>query len=80
MLLPLESTASGLQLRDIFPSEWNCKCEISYNRDSWVKLYNSPNRYADEEALLLCEKSPGIWVSWIPSHGEKVLHKSEFYC
>ena len=59
---------------------WNPVCHITYNRDSWVKLNESPNTYAGEEALLLCEKSPGVWVSWIPSHGEALLDKSEFYC
>ncbi|GAB4308012.1 hypothetical protein VKI22_02640 [Cyanobacterium aponinum UTEX 3221] len=59
---------------------WNPVCLITYNRDSWVKLNQAPNPYAEEEALLLCEKVPGVWVSWIPGHGEMLLDKSEFYC
>lgn len=59
---------------------WNSRCHITYNRDSWVKLYQSPSTYAEAEALLLCEQSSGVWVSWIPNHGEALLNKSEFYC
>ncbi|BAQ60441.1 hypothetical protein GM3708_847 [Geminocystis sp. NIES-3708] len=61
-------------------TNWNPVCHITYNRDSWVKLSQSPNIYSEEEALLLCEKSSGVWVSWVPGYGEIILDKSEFYC
>lgn len=58
----------------------NSICQITYNRDSWVKLYESPSEYSSNEALLLCEKSAGIWVTWIPGYGESILNKENFYC
>jgi hypothetical protein len=69
-----------LNVRDSLSTSWLPVCHITYNRDSWVKLNEPPSAYSDEEALLLCEEAPGLWVSWIPGYGEKLLDKSEFYC
>jgi hypothetical protein len=82
MIMQLASITSHLEsgIQDFIATKWNPVCHITYNRDSWVKLYQSPNDYSEEEALLLCEKSSGVWVSWIPNYGEITLDKSEFYC
>ena len=69
-----------LKSQDSISTNWNPICHITYNRDSWVKLNQAPSPYSDEEALLLCEESPGTWVSWVPAYGELLLDKSEFYC
>lgn len=69
-----------LELENSTSTHWNPVCHITYNRDSWVKLNQLPHDYSQEEALLLCEKSAGVWVSWIPNYGEIILDKSEFYC
>lgn len=61
-------------------THWNPVCHITYNRDSWVKLNQAVSEYSQNEALLLCEKSSGVWISWVPEHGEITLDKSEFYC
>ncbi|MBF2055774.1 MAG: hypothetical protein IGQ45_00855 [Cyanobacterium sp. T60_A2020_053] len=85
MLTQLKSVSSPTELdvqEGFSVDKINCNsvCHITYNRDSWVKLYQCPSAYAEEEALLLCEQSSGVWVSWIPNHGEALLDKSEFYC
>lgn len=76
---PIPSTVE-LETQNFTIKNWNPVCRITYNRDSWVKLNKPPSEYSQEEALLLCEKSPGVWVSWVPGYGEIVLDKSEFYC
>jgi hypothetical protein len=68
------------EIQNSIPANWNPVCHITYNRDSWVKLNHSPSEYSDGEALLLCEKSSGVWVSWVAGYGECTLDKSEFYC
>ena len=82
MVVKLAPMPSGIKLEisDSAPTNWNPQCHITYNRDSWVKLYESLSAYSEEEALLLCEKLPGVWVSWVPGYGETLLDKSEFYC
>lgn len=78
-LAPVSSTVES-EVQNSFVANWNPVCHITYNRDSWVKLNQSPSEYSDSEALLLCEKSPGVWVSWVAGYGEVTLDKSEFYC
>jgi hypothetical protein len=82
MLVESSTRSSGVALAEnnFVVRNWNPVCHITYSRDSWVKLNQPPSDYSQEEALLLCEKSDGVWVSWIPGHGEIVLDKSEFYC
>ncbi|MBE9191602.1 hypothetical protein IQ230_14850 [Gloeocapsopsis crepidinum LEGE 06123] len=67
---PLSAIASG----------WNPVCQITYTRDTWVKLLQSPSEYAFDEAKLLCQESPDTWLAWVPDHGEVVLDRSDFYC
>lgn len=59
---------------------WNSVCQITYNRDSWVKLIELPSEYSSEEALLLCQVSTDSWLAWVPNHGEIQLNRSDFYC
>lgn len=82
MLLQLSCSKLDIipEIQDNIAVAWNPVCHITYNRDSWVKLYKSPSEYSDMEALLLCEKSPDIWVSWVHGYGEICLNKSDFYC
>jgi len=62
-------------------SDWHYPlCQITYNRDSWVKLIQLPSDYSADEAKLLCQESAEIWVAWVPDHGEVVLNRSDFYC
>ena len=58
----------------------NSVCHITYTRDSWVKLIELPSEYSADEALLLCQESPDVWVAWVPDHGEVKLDRSNFYC
>ena len=67
-------------LESAIASGWNLVCHITYNRDTWVKLLQSPSNYGFDEAKLLCQKSPNIWVAWVPDHGEVMLDRSHFYC
>jgi hypothetical protein len=69
-------------IRPLNPGEsavWYPFCQITYTRDAWVKLLDTPNDYAADEAKLLCQESPDTWVAWIPNHGEVVLDKRNFY-
>jgi hypothetical protein len=59
---------------------WNLVCNLTYTRDSWVKLLDLKSEYSYDEALLLCQESPDTWVGWIPNYGEARLDRSEFYC
>lgn len=61
-------------------SGWNLVCHITYTRDTWVKLLQTPGIYAADEAKLLCQASESAWVAWVPDHGEVVLDRSHFYC
>ncbi len=61
-------------------ADWNPLCQITYNRDTWVKLLQPPSDYACDEAQLLCQESPTIWIAWVPNHGEVKLDRSTFYC
>lgn len=61
-------------------SRRNPVCHITYTRDTWVKLLQSPSEYAFYEAKLLCQESPNTWLAWIPDHGEVILDRSNFYC
>ncbi len=46
---------------------------------TWVKLRELPSDYSFDEALLLCEESDGGWVAWVPSFGEIILARADFY-
>jgi hypothetical protein len=59
-------------------STWNPVCQITYNRDTWVKLFQLPSAYSANEALLLCQESLDTWVAWIPGYGEILLDRSNF--
>jgi hypothetical protein len=59
---------------------WNSFCNITYNRDAWVKLLRPPSENSFNEAKLLCQEAPDTWVAWAPDYGEILLDKSEFYC
>ena len=61
-------------------ASWNPVCNITYTRDTWVKLLKKPNDYAADEAKLLCQAANHAWVVWVPNHGEAVLYRSDFYC
>jgi hypothetical protein len=54
-------------------------CQITYNRDAWVKLNGVPSDYSFDEALLLCQQDSTQWLAWVPDHGEVVLNRSDFY-
>jgi hypothetical protein len=54
-------------------------CQITYNRDAWVKLNGLPSEYSFDEALLLCQQDSVQWLAWVPDHGEVVLNRSDFY-
>ncbi len=56
----------------------NLVCHTGYNRDTWVKLFQVPNEYCADEALLLCQESFDIWVAWVPGYGEMLLNRSNF--
>ena len=45
----------------------------------WVALRNAPSDNSYDEALLLCETTPGEWVSWVPGFGEMTLNRGQFY-
>jgi hypothetical protein len=68
------------EIQDTNAPTWNPVCKITYNRDSWVKLLQLPNEYSFDEALLLCQESQDTWIAWVPSHGEILLNRSDFYC
>lgn len=67
-------------LEKAIASGWNPVCHITYNRDAWVKLLQSPGEYGFDEAKLLCQESPHTWVAWVPDYGEVMLDRSDFYC
>lgn len=56
----------------------NLVCHIVYNRDTWVKLFQVPNEYCADEALLLCQESFDTWIAWLPGYGEILLDKDNF--
>ncbi len=49
-----------------------------FKADTWVHLLELPSTFSFDEALLLCQLSEDEWVTWIPDHGEAVLHVSQF--
>ncbi|WP_421658271.1 hypothetical protein [Leptothermofonsia sp. ETS-13] len=61
-------------------ADWNPVCQITYNRDTWVKLLQRPSEYASDEAKLLCQDTPNTWIAWVPDYGEVVLGHGDFYC
>ncbi|MES1022980.1 hypothetical protein ABN584_08780 [Gloeocapsa sp. BRSZ] len=67
-------------LEGAIAASWNPVCHITYTRDTWVKLLQSPSEYAFEEAKLLCQESSDTWLAWVPDHGEVLLDRSDFYC
>ncbi|MDJ1177179.1 hypothetical protein [Roseofilum capinflatum] len=46
----------------------------SLQSGSWITLEELPSHWAAHEALLLCEVSPGKWMSWVPNYGEYLIH------
>lgn len=72
--------AMASELEQAIAAGWNPVCRITYNRDAWVKLLQSPSVYAFDEAKLLCQASPTTWVAWVPDRGEVLLDRSDFYC
>lgn len=62
------------------PLPWYPVCHITYTRDTWVTLLEKPSDFASDEAKLICQESPDIWVTWVPNHGQFVVDKSLFYC
>lgn len=80
---PQNTDAAGLStsaLQRAVAAGWNPVCHITYTRDAWVKLLQSPSAYGFDEAKLLCQESPNTWVAWVPDYGEIVLERSHFYC
>ncbi|NJN87478.1 MAG: hypothetical protein HC881_15680 [Leptolyngbyaceae cyanobacterium SL_7_1] len=67
-------------LKDAIASGWQPVCQITYNRDAWVKLLQTSSVYGFDEAKLLCQESATTWVAWVPDQGEVVLDRSDFYC
>jgi hypothetical protein len=47
--------------------------------DIWVKLRDRPNDDSDDEALLLCETTSGVWLGWVPGFGQITLQPGAFY-
>ncbi len=47
--------------------------------DIWVKLRDRPNDYSDDEALLLCETTSGVWLGWVSGFGQITLQPGAFY-
>lgn len=56
----------------------NIVCPTVYNPDTWVKLFQVPNEYCADEALLLCQESFDTWVAWVPGYGEILLDRNNF--
>lgn len=54
-------------------------CQITYNRDAWVKLNGVLSDYSFDEALLLCQQDSNQWLAWVPDHGEVIVNRSDFY-
>ncbi|QQE66775.1 hypothetical protein GFS31_34780 [Leptolyngbya sp. BL0902] len=75
VLKSLPSWGSGAIAAPNYPT-----CQLNYTRDTWVKLRQTPNPYAADEAKLLCRDAGHAWVVWVPNHGEVVLDRSEFWC
>ncbi len=72
--------SSELELGVAIASGWSPVCQITYNRDAWVKLLQPLSEYGFDEAKLLCQETADKWIAWVPDHGEVVLHRSDFYC
>lgn len=80
MVLQSESASTTTSHPSDVTTSWHPVCHITYVRDTWVKLLQTPSNYAADEAKLLCQSSNHAWVVWVPDHGEEVLDRSEFYC
>ena len=52
--------------------------QLEFQADTWVRLLELPSTFSYDEALLLCQISEDEWVTWIPGHGEAVLHTRQF--
>lgn len=50
-----------------------------FEPSTWVQLWQQPNPYSHDEALLLCQLGEDEWVAWIPDHGETVLSRYQFF-
>lgn len=68
------------KIDEVLTSGWQLVCNITYNRDTWVKLLQPPSEFAAEEALLMCQESLNRWIAWVPEHGEVILDRGDFYC
>ncbi|MGB3536237.1 MAG: hypothetical protein WBA13_22310 [Microcoleaceae cyanobacterium] len=55
------------------------RCCIAPEPRSWVHLWERPNPYSDDEALLLCPLSEEEWVAWVAGHGEIILRREQFF-
>lgn len=55
------------------------RCSIAPEPGSWVHLWERPNPYSDDEALLLCPISEDEWAAWVAGHGEITLHREQFF-
>jgi hypothetical protein len=79
----LQSThinTSSIKKQNTIPAHLYPVCNLTYTRDSWVKLLHNQSDYRFDEALLLCQETANTWVAWVPDCGEIRLDKSEFYC
>lgn len=45
---------------------------------AWIHLWELPNPFSFDEALLLCQVSEDEWLVWIPDHGEAMLRTRQF--
>ncbi|NJK60720.1 MAG: hypothetical protein HC918_11425 [Oscillatoriales cyanobacterium SM2_1_8] len=54
---------------------WSC---LVPEPQTWVKLWQPPNAYAHDEALLECRHEDGRWAAWIPDFGPIDLNPEEF--
>ncbi|NJO70725.1 MAG: hypothetical protein HC825_01430 [Oscillatoriales cyanobacterium RM1_1_9] len=77
-IIPFVSSAPALEAA--IASGWSPVCQITYSRDTWVKLIQPLSDYSFDEAKLLCQASPNNWTAWVPDQGEVVLDRSHFYC
>ena len=55
-------------------------CLLAPHRGDWVTLIQSPVGPQLRKAQLLLSESATTWIASLPSHGEIVLHRSQFYC
>ncbi|MGC9525154.1 MAG: hypothetical protein ACP5D7_06390 [Limnospira sp.] len=77
MKLNLKITETGLEPN--FPPLIGLGSASEVSVPVWVYLMESPDPLAPEEALLLCERTQGEWVAWIPEYGEAILYRQQFF-